>query len=112
MDCVSCHADTEFNRVAVDRSSGELTGTICVQCGDDFIPRADDAPVRSMATCSICGDPADVLFPKWDSIVETDDGRNAIEYTVTLTTPALCDECLDANRRSPRVQSPTGVETD
>lgn len=112
MDCVRCDADADYNRVAVDRASGEITGAICVQCGEDIVSRVDDATVRTMATCVNCGDASEVLFPKWESIVETDDGADTIEYTVELTTPGLCEGCLTASRRSAPVTSPDGVETD
>lgn len=112
MDCVSCDSETDYNRVAVDRPSGEVTGTICVRCGEELVLRSDDAPGRTMATCAICGGTSDVLFPRWDSIVETDDGPETVEYTVELTTLALCEGCLAANRRSTRVRASDGGETD
>jgi hypothetical protein len=65
-----------------------------------------------MATCSICGGDSDILFPEWDSIIETDDGLSEFEYTIELTTPAICEGCLDANRLSPPVQPAQGGETD
>lgn len=112
MDCVSCDSETDYNRVAVDRPSGEISGAICVRCGAAVVSRSADAPGRTMATCAVCGDASDVLFPKWDSIVETDDGPETVEYTVELTTPALCERCLAADRRSTRIRASDGGETD
>lgn len=112
MDCVNCDIESDYNRVAVDRPSGEITGVLCEQCGEDIVSRSDDAPVRTMATCLFCGNAPDVLFPKWESIVETDDGPRAVEYTIELTTPGLCDGCLAADHASSHVRSPSGVETD
>lgn len=112
MDCVSCDTEAEFNHVAVDRSNGEILGTICTRCEDGVVSRVDDARGSTMASCLNCGDSADVLFPKWDSIVETDDAPDTIEYTIELTTPALCDGCLSAARHTPRVRPPNRAETD
>lgn len=112
MDCVSCDADTDYNRVAVDRPTGEITGTICVQCREEIVSRSDSGSAPTMATCLSCGDPSDILFPKWDTIVETDDGPDTIEYTVELTTPALCEGCLAAKRPTSQVRASDGVKTD
>lgn len=113
MHCVSCDSDTDdYDRVAVDRTGGEITGAICLDCWDEVVSRSDDSAIRTMATCSVCGDDADVLFPKWDSIVETNGGPDEFEYTVELTTPALCENCLAANRRSQLVHSPEEAKTD
>ena len=98
MDCVRCDADTDHNRVAVDQPTGDITGTICVECGSEILSVVDNPATLTMATCLVCGDSSDILFPKWETIVETEAGSKMIEYTIELTTPALCDSCLSANR--------------
>lgn len=112
MDCVSCNTGVDYNRVAVDRPSGEIIGMICVPCGEDIMSRSDNTSALTMATCLLCGDKSDILFPKWDSIVEAEDGPKTVEYSIELTTPGLCESCLTGKRPSSHVQIPGGVKTD
>ncbi|WP_227259586.1 hypothetical protein [Salarchaeum japonicum] len=75
------------------RRSGTVAGSLCLDCEDEWLT---PETVTSMATCFACDEPADLLFPKWDSIVESDDGSGPVEteYKICLTTPAACHYCI------------------
>lgn len=93
MECFRCEAEGEsFERVAVDRSSGGLLGTVCEVCEGELVPDAPDFVVF-MGTCLHCGGTSDVVFPQWDALVENGDGDVEVEYTVRLVSPAICREC-------------------
>jgi hypothetical protein len=109
MDCFRCGRRADYDRVAVERSTGETLGSYCDDCEADLASRAADGSAPSMAACLRCGGDPDVLFPQWDTLVERDDGRIDHEYTISLDTPAYCLACAvwtashPTERRSDRV---------
>jgi len=105
MDCFRCGRRGNYDRVAVERSSGEILGSLCPDCEDGIFSRGSGPSTPSMAVCLLCGGDSDVLFPRWDAVVEDDDGAVEHEYTVSLDTPASCLACAvwtagDSSERS------------
>jgi|GEM_PF-6983492 len=94
MDCYRCGRAADYDRIAVGRASGTVAGSLCLDCEDGWLTPQTPA---SMTTCFDCGGSPDLFFPRWDSIVESDDGTGPVEteYRIHLTTPAACHLCLD-----------------
>lgn len=92
MDCYRCGRAVDYDRITVGRASGTVAGSLCLDCESDWLSTQD----TSMATCFDCGGRSVLLFPRWDSIVESDDGTGSVEteYRIQLTMPAACHHCL------------------
>lgn len=100
MQCYRCEGrGRSFERVAVDRATGELLGALCERCEAEL--SRDDSADDFMGTCVNCRRSADLVFPQWDSILEDEDGAiTDVEYTVRLTTLATCTSCLTRSARA------------
>lgn len=92
MDCFRCGRRAEYDRIAVDRSSGETLGSYCTRCERTLLSRTPEQSGAPLTTCRLCGDEPDVFFPQWDTLVEND-GDVEFEYTISLATPACCSGC-------------------
>lgn len=96
MDCFRCGQHVDYDRVAVDRTSGSVEGSLCMECEAAWMNGHAENGDLSMATCFECGDDSEFLFPKWDSIVERDDTNTVeTEYKIRLVTPASCGQCVE-----------------
>ncbi|MGB9963964.1 hypothetical protein [Halobacterium sp. CBA1126] len=97
MDCLRCGRTTDYERVAVDRFSGAVEGSLCTDCEANWLNGHGDATSISLVACFKCGDQPKFLFPQWDSIVESEDSAGAVEteYRIQLTTPGSCAECTE-----------------
>jgi len=94
MECFRCGRYQDFDRIAIERQSGDILGVLCERCEQDFIHRGADASFVSIGTCLICGEAPDLFFPKWDTLVEEEEEATPrFEYTVSLDTPACCTTC-------------------
>ena len=94
MDCICCGVDDNHNRVAIERASGDPVGTVCIECEGTIIQELPRSMVLTMASCIVCGNESDLLFPEWDFIVENGSEIAEFEFDVSLSTPSLCLACL------------------
>jgi hypothetical protein len=96
MDCFRCGRHVDYDRVAVNRQSGDVEGSLCMDCEAAWMNGHRHNGHLSMATCFECGSESEFLFPKWDSIVERDDSDTVeTEYHIQLVTPASCGQCVE-----------------
>lgn len=97
MDCFRCGRHADYDRIAINRSSGTVKGSLCSECEASWMNGHSENDDLSMATCFECGSESEFLFPQWDSIVEKEDGTGSVdtEYRIRLVTPASCEQCLD-----------------
>lgn len=93
MDCFRCGRRREFDRLAVERRTGDVLGALCERCERAIVSHASETTRISMGRCLVCDAESDVLFPQWDTLVEDDDRTVEFEYTVALDTPATCTTC-------------------
>lgn len=95
MDCVRCGRSTDYDRVAVSRSSGSVEGSLCVDCEGTWLNGHTESTAISLVGCFECGGQPEFLFPQWDSIVESENGEGSVEteYRIRLTTPSSCRDC-------------------
>jgi hypothetical protein len=112
MDCYRCGSRADYDRIAIDRSSGETLGRFCTDCEADLLARASETAPSSMAICLLCGGESDVLFPQWDALVEAEGETVDPEYTISLDTPACCLACAVWTASYPSDSSRDGVKTD
>lgn len=96
MDCFRCGRGGDYDRITVKRSSGTVEGGLCVACETSWLNGHAEPGGCSMAVCFGCGGEPEFVFPKWDSIVASENGSGPVEaeYRVTLTTPGSCSACL------------------
>ncbi|WP_336034374.1 hypothetical protein [Halobacterium yunchengense] len=96
MECLRCGRSTDYDRVAVSRSSGTVEGSLCVDCEATWMNGHAESTNVGLVACLDCGDESELFFPRWDSIVESEDeGSVETEYRIRLTTPSGCRECTD-----------------
>jgi len=112
MACFGCGEPRSYDRVVIERATGETLGSVCSDCEAALVGAPAAQQIRSMATCLVCGADSELLLPRWDSLVEDDVGGVELEYTVSLTTPALCTTCVSARRTAGRVGDVRSTELD
>lgn len=104
MNCYNCGGQGDYNRLAIDRASGQELGTLCEDCEERLLGNLAAFSIVGMGSCLTCDADSDVVFPKWDTIVESETGVTDVEYTVSLDTPAMCRSCLSAVVDDPVVE--------
>lgn len=105
MNCIHCDRDA-FNRLVVDPATGERRGGLCEDCERSTFGVLASEPLWCQDDgCGLCPGPADVALPELDCLVEWNDGREEVEFTVTDGTMHLCADhlaaCLDADEPAP-----------
>jgi hypothetical protein len=102
MNCICCGDDDDHNRVAIERASGDPVGTICTGCEGTIIQKLPRSMVLTMASCIVCGDESEFLFPEWEFIAENGSEITEFEFDVSLNTPSLCLSCLSDVQAQPK----------
>lgn len=95
MDCSRCGDRVAYDRLTVDRTTGVVEGSLCVDCEDALLNGHADSEEILLTDCVGCDDDPELLFPRWDSIVEHDVNDVDTEYHIDLQTPGSCRECFE-----------------
>lgn len=97
MDCISCTDDGAFNRVLVNRLTGEELGLYCADCeAETFGAVLDDTTWHQENGCSFCDGAGKYLLPQLDCLIEGDDGdARLVEYMTIDEDVSLCAGHVD-----------------
>lgn len=97
MDCIRCDATDAFNRVVVERATGELLGALCESCETaEFGVTLRDTRWHHREGCAICGGDGSVALPFVEFLLEREDptAEDVVEYDLTDGTVRFCDRHL------------------
>lgn len=121
MECISCEAHEVFNRVIINRLTGEEIGVYCEDCEfKDFGEMLEDPSWHQENGCAFCENSGRYKLPKLDCLIENDDGSPRLleymhfDYTITLcsnhTEKLLAEDLSLAEIESGEQDSVTKIE--